>query len=137
MYQHTLRQSVASVVIFGHVALFMYGFFGLGLFGPLWSEDALQVILMSTPVLGLTAGAGLIYILDTETVRRKGKKVNITTAFFCIAFPLALILSNFCLYWYAAGTPENFGPMELKLGLGVLETFFATFLGAISKKLFG
>lgn len=134
--QATLRSVVAAIVVLGHIFLFLYAFFFLGLFGPLYAEDAMQVVLMSTPVIGATATSALNYVIANEVRSAKGKLVSPLFALFCIAIPSILMLCIFVLYMLAASSTSQFGLTDLKLGLGVLETFFGVFVGAISKKLF-
>ena len=99
MYQSEIRNIVALVIVFGHVFVFIVGFFLLGIFGPLFSEDTLQVILMASPVLGVSATAAVKYILRTETKRSKGKIVSGTFSLVTIAFPTILLCVILGLFW--------------------------------------
>jgi len=67
----------------------------------------------------------------------KSAKVSGLYVVFAISFPLALlalIFSIFYLFWLQV---DGFGPDQLKIALGSLETFFGVYLGIVAKSLFG
>lgn len=135
MYQSQVRTTVAFIVILGHFLVFTAAL-SFGLLQVLFSQDAFEILLMASPVLSATALAALLYILDNETNRKKGKKVTTAFAVIVISIPtmliviLGLIFASF-LYQF-----RDFGPDQLKIALGATETFFGAYLGAITKKLF-
>jgi hypothetical protein len=136
LYQGQIRSLVAAITLGGHVFVFSAGM-GLGLFGPLQGTDLVQVVLMASPVLAATAASALKFVLAGQTSIERGERV--TTIFACvvIAFPVLLICGIFILFWSIYKQVSGFGPDELKIGLGALETFFGAYLGLISDKLFG
>jgi hypothetical protein len=136
MYQGQIRSLVAGIILGGHFLVFVAGM-GLGLFGPLRGTDLVQVVLMASPVLAATATAAIRFVLQGEIYIEKGERVTAIFATVVTAFPTALIACIFFLFWAIYKQYEGFGPTELKIGLGAVETFFGAFLGLISDKLFG
>jgi len=136
LYQGQIRTFVAAITLGGHVLVFAAGM-GLGLFGPLQGSDLVQVVLMASPVLAATATSALKFVLAGQTSIDQGERV--TTIFACvvIAFPVLLISGIFVLFWSIYKQVSGFGPNELKVGLGALETFFGAYLGLIAATLFG
>lgn len=126
---------VAFIVIIGHFIVFAVAL-SFGLLQVLLKQDAFEILLMSSPVLSATALAALLYILDNETNRKKGKKVTNAFSVVVISVPIMLIVIlaiTFAAFLYQF---RDFGPDQLKIALGATETFFGAYLGAISKKLF-
>ena len=97
----------------------------------------IQTVLMASPVLGVTATAALMFALRGEVGIRRGKKVTGLFAFVTIFFPSALILCIFVVFYAVYVQLSGFGPDEMKIALGGIETFFGVFIGAISDTLFG
>jgi hypothetical protein len=137
MTQRGVRTTVALVVLGGHFVVFAFGLFALGLIGPLFGSDALQTVLMATPVLGVIAIAALKYILANETDASEGEQVGKAFAAVVIFFPTALILCILVLFVAAYYQVNHFGPEQLKIYIGFIETFFGIYVGAISDHLFG
>jgi hypothetical protein len=136
MYQGQIRVTVAIIILGGHFLVFFCGLL-LGVFGPLLGSDAIQTVLMASPVLGVTATAALMFALRGEVGIRRGRKVTGLFAFVTIFFPLALILCVFVIFYAVYVQLTGFGPEQMKIALGGIETFFGIFLGAISDTLFG
>jgi hypothetical protein len=132
----TIRTTVAGVILLGHFFVFVAGL-GLGLFGPLRGTELVQTVLIASPILAVTATAAIRFILDGQYGRAKGRKVALPFAILVTAFPTALILCIFCLFYASFIQIEGFGPNELKVALGAVETFFGAFIGLISDRLFG
>lgn len=138
---NTVRTCVAVVVIFGHLFVFVVGL-SIGVFALLSGVDAIQTILMASPVLSATALAAFSYILaeaNDERIHkiRANRKVSGVFAAVTIVFPVFLlsgILVLFFIFWVQI---DGFGSEQLKISLGALETFFGVYLGAISRTLFG
>ncbi len=136
MYQGQIRVVVALIILGGHFLVFFCGLL-LGVFGPLLGTDAVQTVLMASPVLGVTATAALMFAMRGETGIHRGRKVTGLFAFVTIFFPLALILCIFVVFYALYVELSGFGPEQMKIALGGIETFFGVFLGAISDTLFG
>lgn len=136
MYQGQIRVIVAVIILGGHFLVFFCGLL-LGVFGPLLGTDAVQTVLMASPVLGVTATAALMFALRGEVGIHRGRKVTGLFAFVTIFFPCALILCVFVVFYAVYVQLSGFGPDEMKIALGGIETFFGVFLGAISDTLFG
>jgi hypothetical protein len=136
MYQGQIRTVVAIIILGGHFAVFIAGM-ALGLFGPLRGTDLVQVVLMTSPVLAMTATAAIRFILEGQVHIERGKRVTLVFSIVVVAFPLALICCIFLLFCSIYRQFDGFGPNELKVGLGAVETFFGAFIGMISDKLFG
>jgi hypothetical protein len=136
MNQRQARDTVALIVLGGHLAVFIAGM-ALGLLGPLRGTDLVQVALMASPILAVTAVAAARSILDVANASEQGPKVPAVFALLVIVYPTALILCIFGLFWCLYKQVSGFGPNELKVGLGAVETFFGVFIGLISDKLFG
>lgn len=135
MYQRTIRSLVAIIVIFGHVVILCVGIF-LGISQSLVATDAMQVFLTSSPILAITAVSALFYIMNNETVGRRGKKISTTFAFVVVVLPIVLISLILVLLYLSYIQIDGFGPDALKITLGAVETVFGLFLGGISKTLF-
>jgi hypothetical protein len=136
MYQGQIRTIVAVIILGGHFLVFFCGLL-LGVFGPLLGTDAVQTVLMASPVLGVTATAALMFALRGEVGIARGQKVTGLFAFVTIFFPSALILCIFVIFYAVYVQLTGFGPEQMKIALGAIETFFGVFLGAISDTLFG
>ena len=76
MNQYQVRVVVAFIVVFGHIAVFLVGFFILGIITEPFSTDTLQIVLTSCPVLASTAYAAFKYILEGETRAARGEPVE-------------------------------------------------------------
>ena len=136
MYQGQLRTVVAAIILVGHTTILLCGF-GLGLFGPLRGTDLVQVILTASPVLAATAALAFRYSLRTQTEVEQGLKITGLFGTVAIATPLTLIACILLLFWAMYRQVNGFGPNELKIGLGAVETFFGAFLGLVAEELFG
>ncbi|MEJ0078821.1 MAG: hypothetical protein WDO17_25990 [Alphaproteobacteria bacterium] len=137
MTQRGVRTTVALITLVGHFVVFAFGLFALGLMGPLFGSDVLQTVLMATPVLGVIAMAGLKYILASETEQPEGERVGQAFAAVVILFPTALILCILVVFLAAYFQVNHFGPEQLRIYIGFIETFFGVYVGAISDHLFG
>jgi hypothetical protein len=135
VYQGQIRTTVAVIVLGGHFLVFLCGLL-LGVFGPLLGTDAMQTVLMATPVLGTTASAALIFALKGELKISHGAKVTGLFAFVTLFFPCALLLCIFIVFYAVYVQIPGFGPEQMKISVGGIETFFGVFLGAISDTLF-
>ena len=136
MYQGQIRVLVAVIILGGHFLVFFCGLL-LGIFGPLLGTDAVQTVLMASPVLAATATSALMFALRGEIGIRRGRKVTGLFAFVTIFFPSALILCIFVVFYAVYVELPGFSPDQMKIALGGIETFFGVFLGAISDTLFG
>jgi hypothetical protein len=136
MYQGQVRSVVASIILVGHLLIFFAGI-ALGLFGPLRGSDLVQVLLIASPVLAVTATSALRFAFEGEVRIDKGEKITPIFLGVAIGFPLALIFSTLFLFWALYRQLNGFGPNELKVGLGAIETFFGVFIGLIGEQLFG
>jgi hypothetical protein len=131
-----VRNAVAVIVIFGHLFVFIIAL-GLGIFSLLRGLDAIQTLLMASPILAVISLAAFTQMIDNQGVYVAETKVSSLYAVLCIAFPLILICIIFVLFYLFYLQIGRFGPDQLKVALGAVETFFGVFLGAISKSLFG
>jgi hypothetical protein len=136
MYQKQIRLSVGIIVIAGHISVFLFGFFILGILTEPFSQDTLQIILMASPVLAATAVAALKYVLREEVGDDKGERVRWSFAVVTLGIPICLVAVILLLFLLAYYRAENFSLGSLKIALGFVETFFAVFMSAISEQLF-
>jgi hypothetical protein len=136
VYQGQIRTLVAIIILGGHFAVFFFGLL-LGIFGPLGGADAVQSVLMASPILAVTATAALMFALRGEKKIARGSKVTSLFAIVTIFFPTALIGCIFVIFYAVYREVSGFGPDAMKTALGGIETFFGVFLGAISDTLFG
>lgn len=136
MRQGQIRVAVAAIILFGHLLVFVFGL-SIGLFGPLSQPDAIQTILMASPVLGLSAASALTFTLRGEAGIAKGRRVTGLFSAVVLIFPISLILSIFAIFAAFVLQLNGFGPQQMKISLGGVETFFGIFLGSISQTLFG
>jgi hypothetical protein len=136
MYQGQVRILVAVIILGGHFLVFFAGLL-LGIFGPLLGSDAVQTVLMASPILGVTATSALMFALRGETEIAQGSKVTAIFGFVTVFFQTALILCVFIVFYAVYKQISGFGPEQMKIALGAIETFFGVFLGAISETLFG
>ena len=77
------------------------------------------------------------FVIDHEEGASDDAKVSGFYATLCLTFPMILIGIILILFYLFHLQLDRFGPDELKIALGSVETFFGVFLGAISKLLFG
>jgi len=136
MYQGQIRTIVATIILGGHFLVFFFGLL-LGVFGPLLGSDAVQIVLMASPVLAATATAALMFALKNELEIKQGARVTSLFASVTIFFPSMLLLCLFITFYAVYIQLPGFGPDQMKITLGSIETFFGVFLGAISDTLFG
>lgn len=136
MTQGAIRNLVAALILGGHLSIFICALL-LGLVGPLKGTDLVQVVLIGSPILCVTAGAALRFVLEGHSDVWKGSSVTATFASVVILIPSALIASVLVMFYAIFKQINGFGPNELKVGLGAIETFFGIFIGMISDKLFG
>lgn len=137
MYQHQVRVTAAFIIIFGHVACFLYAFYAIGQFTRFSSSETTQIILMTSPVMAAAAIGAVKYILSRETRRNRGKKSNGSYVVLVTVLPVVLIGLIFYLLHEFSKMGNRIGPDELKIGLGIVETMFGGFIGLISSSLFG
>jgi hypothetical protein len=131
-----VRSSVAAIVIFGHLAVFIVAL-ALGIFSILRGFDAIQTLLMASPILAAVALTAFTFVIDHQEGAPDDPKVSGFYAVLCLIFPSVLIAIIMMLFFLFYLQLDRFGPDELKIALGSVETFFGVFLGAISKSLFG
>lgn len=127
---------MALVILLGHLAVFLAGLM-LGIFGPLAGTDVIQIIVMTLPVLGATAFAALNYVLENEKGVARAYKVSAGFTFVVLLFPICLLSAVFAIFYFVYVQIPGFGPDNMKVSLGGVETMFGSYLGAISSKLFG
>ena len=137
MTELQLRNRVALIVIVGHVAVFAFGLFGLGLFGPLFGSDALQTILMATPILAVIGAAAMKWLAADRRDDPHDEPVDPTFAFVAQFLPVALICFIFLLFIATYFQARGLGPEQLRIYIGYIETFFGVYIGGISDRLFG
>lgn len=136
MRRELLRSVVSTIVIFGHLAVFLAGM-ALGIFSLLNRNDALQTVLMASPILAVIALAAFANIMENSSVSKDNISVKLMYSVVCIVFPTVLIAIILALFYIFYLQLDGFGPDQLKITLGGVETFFGVFIGAISKSLFG
>lgn len=134
--KNIVRNAVAVVVIFGHLVVFIVAL-GLGVFSLLRGLDAIQTLLMASPILAVVALAAFSQVMDYSGISVDEGKLSPLYAVLCIAFPVILICIILFMFYLFYLQLDRFGPDQLKVALGGVETFFGVFLGAISKSLFG
>jgi len=136
MYQGTIRVLVACIILGGHFLVFFAGLL-LGIFGPLLGVDVVQTILMASPVLGVTASSALMFAMRGQTEIDRGEKVTTLFSTVTLFFPIALLVCIAVVFVAISRQVNGFGPDQLKISLGAIETFFGIFLGTIAQTLFG
>jgi hypothetical protein len=131
-----VRNTVAVISIFGH--LFVFGVaLSLGVMSLLQGSDAIQTLLMASPVLSVIALSAFTHVLDTQVGDDDVSRVSALFAVICIIFPSILIISIMIVFYLFYSQLDGFGPDQLKIVIGAIETFFGVFVGSISKSLFG
>ena len=129
-----VRNSVAAIAIFGHISVFAVAL-SLGIFSILRGVDALQTLLMASPVLAVIALSAFSRIM--ESGHDADEQVSTLYAIVCIVFPVLLIAAIMALFYLFYMQLDGFGLDQLKVSLGAVETFFGVYVGGISKTLFG
>ena len=86
MYQRQIRSVVAAIVLGGHLLVFLAAM-ALGFFGPLRGTDLVQVVLMASPVLAITATAAIRWVLEEQTSFDQGQQVTAIFSAVVIVFP--------------------------------------------------
>jgi hypothetical protein len=132
----TASTVVAIVVIFGHVLVFGVAL-SLGVFAQLRGVDAIQTLLMASPILAAIAIAAFTSVLDNSIARDESERVSTLYFVLVVSFPVILVLALLSLFFLFFSQIDTLGPDQLKISLGAVETFFGVFLGAISRSLFG
>lgn len=136
MSKQLVRNIVSIITIFGHLIVFIAAL-SLGIFSLLGGIDATQTLLMASPILAVTALAAFTHVLDNPEPASDQGKVSALYATLCIVFPIVLIAIIMVLFYLFYVQLDRFGPDQLKISLGAVETFFGAFIGAISRALFG
>jgi hypothetical protein len=136
MNQGQIRVIVALIVLGGHFVVFVFGLL-LGVFGPLTGVDTFQTILMTSPVLGMIAASAVNWVTSVETGVPQGDRVSLVFSIVVIFFPSALICCIGLVFALIYLQTPNFGPGNMKIAIGGIETFFGLYIGAISDRLFG
>ncbi|MGR9206328.1 hypothetical protein ACU8OG_20700 [Rhizobium leguminosarum] len=138
MTQNTLRTVVSLIVIFGHLLVFFAGAV-MGAFVFTLSSDAIQTVLMASPVLGVTAASSMRYIFSDQALESDAttRPLPMVRCVIAIAFPISLLIAVFLILCTQVIQLDNFGPDKMKIYLGAVETFFGIYLGLISDSLFG
>ncbi|TPM35524.1 hypothetical protein [Mesorhizobium sp. B2-3-5] len=131
-----LRALVSVIVIFGHLLVFLTAM-ALGVFSLLGGVDAMQTLLMASPVLAVIAFGAFSNVIENKADPSERTRVSLMYATICVVFPLFLVGLVLALFWLFYQQLDHFGPDQLKITLGGVETFFGVFIGMISKSLFG
>ncbi len=136
MYSRTHRNLFSIIVIFGHFGAFLFGFFALAIGGGRVNQEFFNLILMASPVLSSTALAALVDLLARPSGGSRGRKVSGVFSAVTLFIPSVLVFCVVIVFYLFTSQSSIASPGDLKIALGVLETFFGAFLGAISKSLF-
>lgn len=135
MNRSVLTTRVAVIVIIGHVIVFINAL-ALGILSMMRGIDAIQTLLMASPILAATA-ISAFNALDDGADTSSADMMSKSYSFFAVFFPCLLVVVVCALFGLFWAQIDGFGPDQLKIALGGVETFFGVFLGAISRKLFG
>lgn len=136
MTKTNIRITVSLIIIFGHLLVFIIGFFLLNVLGPLEINDAIQLILMSTPILSIVSIQAMKYIMTDEIETLDNKKVSLSFSIVSIIFPSIFIFSIILIFLFTYFQIDGFSVSNMKLSLGIIETFLGIYLGMITDKLF-
>lgn len=136
MYERNHKNTVTLIVLGGHVLIFVYAFVVLSIFGGRISSDFFQLILMASPVLASTALLAFSKLMNDQGSGPRGKKLPLVYTLPTLGFPLLLIVLVGLVFTLFGMQSHIASPDELKISLGVLETFFGGYIGVLAKKLF-
>ncbi|MEO1554874.1 MAG: hypothetical protein AAFS01_00465 [Pseudomonadota bacterium] len=137
MYERTHRNTVTFIIVFGHIFLFLYAFLAIGIAGGQIDQDFFQLILMASPVLASTALLGFKDLVDRRGRGARGKKLPSSYLVITLALPLILIVLVGAVFTLFANQYNIASPNDLKISLGVIETFFGGYIGVLAKSLYG
>jgi len=136
MTKLSFARRIASILVIGHLLLFIYGLIVAGL-GRLFASDVAQMVLMGTPLLALISISGFQYVVANMEVIDNSEKLPDSTGpnliiFVCILF----LLSLFFVYSLALFDYSNISVDILKISVGVIETALGGYLAIIKDNIF-
>lgn len=133
MTQLALSKRIASIVIYGHVFLFMFGLIVM-LVGPYDKIDTLQMILMGSPLLAAIGLSAFIW-MSKLPANDQSAEADPAWARLCTVVSSIFILALFAAYATAAFN-HNMDISILKIVVGAIETVLGTYMGVIRDTLF-
>ncbi len=136
MYSRTHRNIATAIIIVGHFSVFLFGFFVLGIGGGQVTEDFFIMILMASPVLASASISAFNSLLETKGLGNRGRKLPFIYTTITLGIPITLLACIFAVFALYAIESSLASPTDLKVSLGIIETFFGAYLGALSINLF-
>lgn len=133
MYEKTLRQIIAGLLIFGHLITFCLLVL-LWQMGGFLFDEMITVFAIMTPLFAAYTGIAIGYIFRTANSRKRGKKWNTLAVAVALIFPVVfLVCTNGILFAKAFNSMSDFD--NVVRSFGVIETGFAGYVGQIVNKL--
>ena len=133
MTKLTLAKRIASIVVYGHVALFAYGLI-IMLFSGYDRIDTFQMILMGSPLLAMVALAAYRFIANLPAVDQS-EPADSTWVNMSTVVTAAFLVCLFATYSIAMFN-TNVEAATLKTIVGGIETALGGYLGVNRETLF-
>ena len=130
-----LGRLVSLILVCGHILLFLFGFAVAGL-GRFSQVDIAQLVLMSSPLLVVTAKAGFDYVIRNRNRTVDDTALNDRTSITLVVLVTSsFIITLFFLYFLALFDAVRFSSDQIKIGVGVIETALAGYMVIIRDKI--
>jgi hypothetical protein len=128
-----LARTLAQVVVYGHVLLFIYGFF-IWQFGTLDGSEAAQLILMGSPLLALVATAAFDFVMRGQ-VGDDSPTADPTKVQMALVVTGGFVAMLFVAYTITLFNTSITAP-TIKLLVGSIETGFGAYIGIVKDTFF-
>ena len=133
---HALARRLAMIMVYGHIALFLFGLMVVA-FGRLELSDSVQMILMGSPLLAVVALSGLDKIIGTMTIPQDDPAVDPSVSRFLQFVTSIFIVALFVVYCMALFRTESILSADgIKILVGVVETVLGGYVAKIKDRLF-
>lgn len=136
MRKATVAAIVAAIILGGHFLVFLFGLMQ-GVLGSLEGPELWETLLITSPVLSVTAASALTHLLRSQHEVDREEVVTRSFAIISIVVPVVLLLCITIVFTALYRQAAGFDPTDARIALGSIETFLGAFLGAVSDRLFG
>lgn len=136
MTELDFARRVATLLIVGHVVLFMFGFV-VAVGGYLTGVDVAQLALMASPLLLAVAVPAFQFVMaEITTANDPGAADVHPMSAKLVYFVVAAFLFALFLLYGMGFFRSSLSPDQIKIGVGVVETALGGYLGVVRKRLF-
>ena len=136
MTELSLSRRLSMMLVFGHIALFFFGLL-VAAFGRLELTDAVQMILMGSPLLAVIALSGFIHMMTNMTIPPDDPTVDLSVARFLQFVVSTFIVALFIVYSMGLFRTEHIlNADSIKILVGSVETVLGGYIASIKDRLF-